>query len=380
MKKKDCISILIPDGQNLLAIPVINCLATSNQYKIYVLSSLEYTPMRFSRFVNHFSYSPKTENDEDWINTIDNIVENHGIDFIMPVSEGSIRKLILHKSKLKATKKLMLLPELDNFDTANDKALLSQHLHTYDIPHPKGCLVSNMAELNKMETLNFPLISKPTIGYAGGKHIHVFKKMDALKTHFKNNNFLGIHIIQEYIEGYDIDCSVLCKAGEILAYTIQKGIVNDASDFSPSNAHVFIQEPKLFTVVEKLIKTLNWSGIAHIDLRFDLNSQQFKVIEINPRFWLSLEASLHAGINFPELSHKLSIGQTMTRPKFNACSYWSLKGLKLKVKQEKNVLFRWQFLKTHTGLKFFIKDPVPIIYRFFALRFGKIESVHDFSN
>jgi len=378
MKKKDCISILIPDGQGFLAVPVINCLASSNQFKIYLLSNLKYTPMRFSRFVNHFSYSPKTKNDEDWINTIDNIVENHGIDFIMPVSECSIRKLILHKSKLKAAKKLMLLPELDNFDTANDKALLSLHLHKYDIPHPKGCLVSNMAELNKMETLNFPVISKPTIGYSGGKHIHVFKKMDALKTHFKNSNFLGIHIIQEYIEGYDIDCSVLCKAGEILAYTIQKGIVSDASDFSPSYAHVFVQEPKLFSVVEKLMKTLNWSGIAHIDLRFDENAQQFKVIEINPRFWLSLEASLHAGFNFPELSHKLSIGQTLITPKFNECSYWSLKGLKLK--QEKKVLFRWKFLKKHTGLKFFIKDPVPIIYRFFALRFGKRESVHDFSN
>ena len=378
MKKKDCISILIPDGQGFLATPVINCLASSNQFKIYLLSNLKYTPMRFSKFVNHFSYSPKTENDEDWIHTIDKTVENHGIDFIMPVSEGSIRKLILHKSKLKAAKKLMLLPELDNFDTANDKALLSQHLHTYDIPHPKGCLVSNMAELNKIETLNFPVISKPTIGYGGGKHIHLFKNMDTLKTHFKNSNFLGIHIIQEYIEGYDIDCSVLCKAGEILAYTIQKGIVSDASDFSPSNAHVFIQEPKLFSVVEKLMKTLNWSGIAHIDLRFDENAQEFKVIEINPRFWLSLEASLHAGFNFPELSHKLSIGQTLITPKFNECSYWSLRGLKLK--QDKKVLFRWKFLKKHTGLKFFIKDPVPIFYRFFALRFGKVESVHDFSN
>lgn len=237
-----------------------------------------------------------------------------------------------------------------------------------------------MEELNKMETLNFPVISKPTIGFAGGEHIHIFKNKDTLKTHFKNNIFLGTHVIQEYIEGYDIDCSVLCKAGEILAYTIQKGIVNEASDFSPSYAHVFIEEPKLFSVVEKLMKTLNWSGIAHIDLRFDVNVQQFKVIEINPRFWLSLEASLHAGINFPELSHKLSIGQTLTRQKFNACTYYSLKGLKLKVKQEKNVLFRWQFLKTHSSLKFFIKDPIPTIYRFFALRFGKRESVHDFSN
>ena len=371
---------MIPDGQSHLAIHVINCLATSNQYKICLLSNLKYTPMRFSWHVNHFSYFPKTENDEDWINRIDNIVENQGIDFIMPVSEICIRKLIRHKNKLKAAKKLMPLPDLDNFDTANNKALLSQHLLRNNIPHPKGYLVSNMGELNKMDTLNFPVVSKPTIGYDGGKHIHLFKNMDALKIHFKKNSFLGTHIIQEYIEGYDIDCSVLCKAGEILAYTIQKGIVNNPSDFSPSYAHVFIQEPKLFSVVEKLMKTLNWSGIAHVDLRFDINSQQFKVIEINPRFWLSLEASLHAGVNFPELAHNLAVGQTLTRPKFKACSYYSLKGLKLKVKQEKSILFRWNFLKTHTGLKFFIRDPVPVIYRFFALRLGKSELIHDFSN
>ncbi|WP_299779662.1 ATP-grasp domain-containing protein [uncultured Formosa sp.] len=380
MKKKDVISLLIPDGENLLAIPVINCLSTSKQYKIYLISSLEYTPMRFSRYVDHFSYVPKPKNDDAWVTIIDKAVEAHDIDFIMPVSEGGIRKFIAHKHQLKASEKLMLVTDLATFDTANNKALLSHHLNTHKIPHPKSCLVSHMSELDTVKALHFPIISKPTVGYGGGNHIHVFQDMAAFKNHFKTNTFLGTHIIQEYIVGYDIDCSVLCKHGEILAYTIQKGVVNGTSDFAPAYAHVFLQKPKLFAVVQKLMKTLNWSGIAHVDLRFDVNTQDFKVIEINPRYWLSLEASLHAGINFPDLHYKLSIGQAFTAPECNASTYYSLTGIKLKVKQEKGVLFKWTFLKTDTALKFFIKDPIPVIYKFFALRLGNSNSVHNFED
>ncbi|WP_103192920.1 ATP-grasp domain-containing protein [Formosa algae] len=371
-------SVLIPDGENLLTLSVINCLAATKRYKIYVMSTLEYTPTRFSRHVHHFSYVSKPKTAEAWMTIIDSEVDTYDIDFIMPVSEPGIRKLIANKHLLKASEKLMLVTDLSTFDTANNKALLSEHLQAFDIPHPKSCLVSNLSELDTVKALHFPIISKPTVGFGGGKHIHIFKDMAAFKTHFKTNSFLGTHIVQEYIEGYDIDCSVLCKAGEVLAYTIQKGVVNNSSDFAPAYAHVFLQKPKLFAVVQKLIQTLGWSGIAHIDLRFDVNTQDFKVIEINPRYWLSLEASLHAGINFPDLHHKLSIGETFTAPECNESTYYSLTGVKLKVKQGKSVLFRWKFLKTDTAIQFFLKDPVPILYKFFALRFGNVNAVHNF--
>ena len=58
----------------------------------------------------------------------------------------------------------------------------------------------------------------------------------------------------------------------------------------------FLYEDKLLKSVMILIKPLNWSGITHIDMRYDEKTNNFKVIEINPRFWSSIEASLFAGV------------------------------------------------------------------------------------
>jgi len=64
----------------------------------------------------------------------------------------------------------------------------------------------------------------------------------------------------------------------------------------------FVYDERVVQVVERLMRLLNWSGVAHIDLRFDQDEDEIKVIEINGRYWGSLLGSLNAGINFPALA------------------------------------------------------------------------------
>jgi hypothetical protein len=55
------------------------------------------------------------------------------------------------------------------------------------------------------------------------------------------NDFFDEFIIQEYTEGEDMDCSVFCREGKILAYAIQKGIyVNTESYLSHTAIELFI--------------------------------------------------------------------------------------------------------------------------------------------
>ena len=56
------------------------------------------------------------------------------------------------------------------------------------------------------------------------------------------------------------------------------------------------------SAAEKLIRELGWSGVANIDMRFDTPHQTPLVLELNGRYWFSLQGSLIAGINFPLLA------------------------------------------------------------------------------
>lgn len=375
MDKRKRLSILIPDGEDLLLMPVVNCLASTKQYKIYVLSNDKKNPMRYSRNLYHFEFWQGSYS-KDWIQTINDFVKKYSIDHIFPIFETGIHNLIKYKHLLQLPEKLIFLPELKSFENAIDKGILSEHLNHHGIPGPKGQLVAAATDLKKIDALRFPVIAKPTTGYGGGKHIHVFHSLRKVENYFRDTNFFCPHIVQEYIVGYDIDCSVLCKNGQILAYTIQKGNVWEKTQFSPACGVAFLDEPRLYEIVARLIKSLHWSGIAHIDLRFDEKDNNFKIIELNPRFWLSVEASLRAGVNFPDLSIKALRNKTFSKPKYSSCSYLNLRGIKIISTKNIGILLKWQYLLKNTSLRFVLKDPIPVLYKFLATKFKRLFSLN----
>lgn len=135
------------------------------------------------------------------------------------------------------------------------------------------------------------------------------------------------------------------------------------SEFVPQIGLDFLYEPELYRVVERLMKSLNWSGVAHIDMRFDKNDKQFKVIEINPRFWMSLNASLLAGVNFPHLYCLASMNEEFERPEYEFMKYVNLKGLVKMIRLKKSVLFKPGFVFNNTPLKLVLRDPLPTMYK-----------------
>lgn len=70
----------------------------------------------------------------------------------------------------------------------------------------------------------------------------------------------------------------------------------------------FVNDEAVFAVTSRLMSELKWSGVAHIDLRYDRRDGKVKVLEINARYWSSILGSLAAGMNFPLLSCQSAMG------------------------------------------------------------------------
>ena len=68
---------------------------------------------------------------------------------------------------------------------------------------------------------------------------------------------------------------------------------------------------------------LQWNGVANIDLR-ETADRQIHVIEINPRYWGSLSASIYAGVNFPYLAILDCIGESFAVPNYDPSSFFGL--------------------------------------------------------
>ncbi len=50
---------------------------------------------------------------------------------------------------------------------------------------------------------------------------------------------------------------------------------------------------------------MGWSGVAMVEFRVDPRDGIPKLMEVNPRFWGSLQLSILSGVDFPHLLYKL---------------------------------------------------------------------------
>jgi len=131
----------------------------------------------------------------------------------------------------------------------------------------------------------------------------------------------------------------------------------------------------------RLLKALEWHGVAEVEFRMDSRDSIPKLMEINGRFWGSLEVAIASGVDLPYLLYKLAVEgevKPVLNYKIGVKRRW-LEGDMIHLSNVlKNVgacsgisyLDKWQtlidFLKIYEGGYdcFYWDDPLPFFSRF----------------
>ena len=362
MKTSVLIPTINPAGN---ARRVINNLSREPGISIYILGDNNISSLRFSKYVCKYIYHKSNGDVDKWIAAIVNTVLENGIQIIFPIDEEGIHHLIKHKYTLKKYCDTVLLPSLDAFTLSLNKRDFADHCTTHNIKQPKYIFGENYTD-NTPDDFDFPIISKDINITGGGRGIRLFYSADALNTYLESSQNKRDILLQEYVEGFDIDCSVLCDNGEIKAYTVQKGEDYGKSRFSYPIAVKFLECAEAINEAAALMKSLKWNGIAHIDLRYDANEKKYKIIEINPRYWATVDASLLAGVNFPLRHMELSMHGKSTPFNYKEIEFWSAKGFLKRFRKNPFHLLRFYFIWNSTPFRYVLKDPKPWIYKLFV--------------
>jgi predicted ATP-grasp superfamily ATP-dependent carboligase len=155
--------------------------------------------------------------------------------------------------------------------------------------------------------LEFPAVLRPSTG-CGGKGITFvssLKELHSIKKGFFNDH--GPYMIQEKIpfrNKYTV--GVLCNAdSKVRRICVIKEIRNYPVETGPACYVETVNYPELVNISVKLMESLNYFGIADIDFLIDERSGEPKLMEINPRFWGSLQVAINAGVDFPSLLFEL---------------------------------------------------------------------------
>ena len=289
------------------------------------------------------------------------ISKAHKIDILFPIGELGTKFTILN---LKVLKELFLIPPIPDMDALNlvsDKWILNEFSKKASLPYPRTFPIEKETDIKSLD-LSYPILLKPRIG-AGGIGIEFIDSEARLLNVLENEDgekYCGKYIIQEYAEGEDIDMSVLCLDGEILAYTIQQPIKKEKSSFSFGKVIELKNDAGIYDLGKTLFSSLNWSGVAHVDFIHDEKTGLTNMIDFNPRYWGTLIGSIVGGVNFPFLACLAAQNKDFVRP--------VLRNSKFAILNTKHLL-PWLFGSDYLGeipfsqtnLKYLITDPLPAL-------------------
>jgi predicted ATP-grasp superfamily ATP-dependent carboligase len=222
-------------------------------------------------------------------------------DVIFPLLENTMLLLAKNKSKLNCQ---MGFSDYETLQTTMNKSLLIQHAIEHNIPCPKTFFITKSEDIDEcISAIDFPTILKPSRG-AGGKGIRLVDSpalLPAIAEKFLIDN--GHFLLQEKIPfttKYTIgalcnsehDLRRVCVIKELRNYPVETGQACYVET---------VNEPELVKFTGKLLKSLNFVGVADIDLVIDKRNNHPTLMEINPRFWGSMQVAINAGVDFPHL-------------------------------------------------------------------------------
>ena len=327
-------SVLLIGWDSNICLGVLYCLHRYG-FTCYLLTHNAKNAAKFSRFVKKAYFY---EESEDQSAHIIRIVKKHQIDLIMPYDEIDIRKVTENKDLLSKHAACVWGTEPELFTIGIHKGKLAEFLDEHNLPCPPFTTFDNKLKLDSIiADFGFPLLVKP-VRSSAGRMIQKLPSREAVQDFFASgledkSNF----ILQPFIVGSDITCNVICRHGEILCYTIQESPVKSGSDFNSNDTLVYHEDEQVISVVGQMMKKLHWHGVACIDIRREVRTNAIYVLEINGRFWASVAPSyVKAGVNFPVILARLSLGEQVDTPKQKEAKQISLqKYIEMKKSRQK---------------------------------------------
>ncbi len=358
----DSLSVLIPDGESNLTLFVMHGFAHTPNVKLHILSRDRWASARFSRYCSTYTFKQMEANDEELFNAVAEVVRQTHIDVLLPVETQGIEFAATKRRELSQWLAVPPVPELESLEIANNKWSLAQFMQENDIPGPATVLCTLDQDFErKLLTLEFPVLIKPSIGW-GGEGMRRFDDLHQLQNFLEEQpreKLKDQYIVQSCLPGFVIGLNVLCREGEILAFTMQRGFIPNPQEYGPATAIKFIKRDDVLGVGQRFLSALNWSGYANIDMFYDTRENQVKILEVNVRFWGSLRGSYVAGVSFPYLACLAALDIPFPVPDYQLSQYIHPKAA---IKEGIRVLLgkgnRKDFRVKETGLKYLLADPL----------------------
>lgn len=245
------------------------------------------------------------------------------IDWVFPVTEISSQLILLHPEALGEAR--LPFASLECVMSLADKWQLIQLAETLGIKHPRSSHYNSGAELNAtiIANLTYPVVLKPTQSrrWLGDRWlstaVHIADSAEQLTNLIQNTAYFRDFpfMLQEYIPGHGAGIFALYNQGSPITFFAhqrlrEKPPRGGVSVFSRSVP----LDPRLLETTKTLLGAANWHGVAMVEFKISADGTPY-IMEVNTRFWGSLQLAIDAGVDFPSLLLQVCADGASTPPR-----------------------------------------------------------------
>ncbi|HKW62481.1 MAG TPA: ATP-grasp domain-containing protein [Candidatus Acidoferrum sp.] len=263
-----------------------------------------------------FVYPSPTANVRAFLSTIKAECLRRGIAVIFPMTEISTGMVLKNRQEFEDFQ----LPFVDfsAFDMVTDKRCLMQLAQQLNINIPKTHYIGDALSLQRVyPTLKFPVVIKPyrsrvwtngrctaaTVKYA--ESVSQLKKTIAQYEYLARNPFL----LQEYISGHAHGIFALYNRGKPIASFAHRRLRENPPSGGVSVLCESVEKhPEAWRMSRTILDHMAWHGVAMVEFKVTPNGTPY-LMEVNGRFWGSLQLAIDAGVDFPWLLYQMATGQ-----------------------------------------------------------------------
>lgn len=226
------------------------------------------------------------------------VCDSEGIDRVLGADYDTA--LLLAHAPASARIPACAVPSASTITTLHNKWNLTRLLMATGLPAPDSVRVEDAQGL-LAHPLLYPIITKPLDRWASvGFQIHR-SRATLERTLARGRLAAGYPLIaQTFVPGWDVGASFLARHGRLAACSVFR--------HTRRGERTFYSSVRVREYVERFVDACGYSGVGHLDLRYDPSLDSYFILELNPRFWASLLYAERAGLNYPDLLLKLEEG------------------------------------------------------------------------
>jgi len=163
-----------------------------------------------------------------------------------------------------------------------------------------------------LDSIPIPAVIKPRISSGSFGIAYVKKREDLVPLYQKVHARYPFPLVQEWIpDGGGIYgfSALFDEASNVKAAFVHKKLRMYPVQGGPSTLREGVEHPQVMELGLSLLRSLNWTGVGMVEFKMDPRDGLPKLMEINPRFWGSLELAIISGVDFPYLMLKMARGE-----------------------------------------------------------------------